>query len=139
MKSDLPRSFKEGDELTATLVNGILGEIWRWRSMEAMPPIHISEADSDAPPFISFFQDSSGQIFPGNTGTAGFSTGSPATPATCTVTIYLNENTTGGFYSTTTSVTAYSIYTGTITGSLTAWYWKSPATGNYYIITADCP
>lgn len=137
MKSDLPRNFKEGDELTASMVNGILGEIWRWRNMEAMPPIHISEADSDAPPFISFFQDKTSQLFAGTTGTFGFTAGTIVTPSSTTVTIYLTELTSGGFTST-TSATAYNIYANAISGSLNAYYWKSPNTGNYYIITADC-
>lgn len=141
MKSDLPKSFKEGDELTASLVNGILEEIWRWRHMEAMPPIHISETNSQfGPPVVSFFRDGEGQIFAGDTG-AGFAGGTPTAPTSATVTIYLSEQTgtSGGWTNTTSISTAYNIYTNTVASGLTAYYWKSPDTDNYYIITADCP
>lgn len=139
MKSDLPKSFKEGDELTASLINDILVELWRWRQMEGVPPIHVSESDSDVSPIISFFQDPVGQIYAGTTG-GGFGSGSPTSPTAVTTscTIYLTE-TTSGWTSANTSVTnAYSIYGSTIAASKTAYYWKSPNTGNYYIVTADC-
>lgn len=138
MKSDLPRSFKEGDELTASLVNGILEEVWRWRKMEAMPPIYVSESDSAAPPIISFFQVPDGQIFAGTTG-GGFAAGTPTSPTAVTTscTIYLTEGT-SGWTSAITTTTAYSIYSATIAASKTAYYWKSPKTNNYYILTADC-
>lgn len=139
MKSDLPRSFKEGDELTASIINGILGEIWRWRATEGMPPIHISETDSDMPPVISFFQDPNGQIYAGTTG-GGFGSGSPTSPTAVTsnCTIYLDETETGWTNASTSVTNAYSIYSSTIAASKTAYYWKSPSTGNYYIVTADC-
>lgn len=144
MKSDLPKSFKEGDELTASLVNDILQELWRWRRMEGMPPLHVSETDSDAPPVISFFQQSGGQIFAGTTGN-GFNGGSPASPKQVTLTslgtvgcdIYMTETSTG-WANPTNVINAYNIYTLAIVGNKYAYYWKSPDTGNYYIITADC-
>lgn len=141
MKSDLPKSFKEGDELTASLVNGILEEIWRWRSMEAMPPIYVSQVDSKyGPPVVSFFQDiDQSQIFAGTTGGGFAAGGTPAVPKSATVTIYLDEGTgTSGGFVNTTSATAYSIYSSSVAASKTAYYWKSPNTGDYYILTADC-
>lgn len=165
MKSDLPKAFKEGDELTASLIDNILGEIWRWRALEGVPPIHISEVDSKfGPPVISFSAGTiEGQFVPGTTGTTGggFAAGTPASPAkpTSSVVIYGYETSTsittgtsagiyGGWpsansqtiYSTATSgPMAFNIYANTISANLTAWYWKSPNTGNYYIITVDCP
>lgn len=139
MKSDLPKGFREGDELTASLINNILEELWRWRHMEGEPPLHVSEADSDAPPVISFFQDPGGQIHAGTTG-GGFGAGSPTSPTAVTTscTIYLNETSSGWTNSSTSVTSAYSIYGTTIAASKTAYYWKSPTTGNYYILTADC-
>lgn len=141
MKSDLPKRFREGDELTATLVNGILEEIWRWRNMEAMPPIHVSETNSKfGPPVISFFSQGSGEIFAGDTGD-GFIAGTPESPAPVSTacTIYLAEAAgTPGWTNTASITTAYNIYANAISGGLTAYYWKSPDTENYYIITADC-
>lgn len=158
MRSELPKSFKEGDELTASLVNSILGEIWRWRAMEGVPPVHVSEANSGfGPPIISVSTDTvEGQFYPGTTGTTGGGYGagtpaSPAKPANNTVVIYgleTHSGTNGGWPSAnsitinTTSAgspQAFNVYATAISANLTAWYWKSPSSGNYYIITADCP
>lgn len=154
MKSDLPRRFKEGDELTASLINDILEELWRWRSSSAVPPLHISEEDSDYPPVWSFSASAvEGQFYPGNTGAgSGFGAGSVNTPWSYTDTtnrlkIFTFESQTG-WPSTTyieipdpdtnVKTKAYNVYARTVASNLTAWYWKSPSTGNYYIITADC-
>lgn len=138
MKSDLPRKFRDGDELTASIIDGILKEIWRWRRADAAPPLHISEADSDESPVFSFFDIPAGQIFAGDTG-GGYAAGSPASPTAVTTscTIYATE-TPSGWTNSSTVTNAYSIYTGTIAASKTAFYWKSPVTGNYYVMTADC-
>lgn len=147
MKSDLPKRFKEGDELTASLINDILEELWRWRESDAVPPLHLSEADSDCPPVWSFSASAiEGQFVPGTTGT-GFSSGTPASPGVpnSTVTIYPLEVATGWPSANAITVDnstgppfAYNVYAHTVATTLTAWYWKSPSTGNYYIITADC-
>lgn len=156
MKSDLPKNFRVGDELTVSLINDILEELWRWRESSAEPPIHISEADSDNPPIWSFSPSAVvGQMFPGTTGPlggSGFGTGTPNTPYSYTdssnrLKIYTYEAQTG-FPNTNyiqipdpdTNVTtkAYNTYSTTVAANKTAWYWRSPSTGNYYIITADC-
>lgn len=143
MKSDLPKNFREGDELTASLIDDILQELWRWRHMTGMPPLHVSEADSNVPPVLSYFADPSqiSQFFPGTTG-GGFGAGSFASPAQVSTpaTIYIREVSPDG-WDTTTSIStssAYSFYTTPITHDKNAWYWKSPLTGSYYIVTADC-
>lgn len=135
MKSDLPKKFKEGDELTASLVNDILQELWRWRSIQATPPIQIDNEDSDIPPTIS----SNGSPYAlawGQTPTGGYSGGTISAPTsnTTSMTLYYIP---GNASSTSTVSKTYTTYGGSVSAGKTALYMLFPD-GNWYIITADC-
>lgn len=141
MKSNLPKKFKQGDELTASLINDILEEIWRWRQMEAMPPLHVSEADSSSPPVFSFYR---GIIaFAWGSFTSSFPAASPATPQSQTVTLYDVTGTpvtAPTLTAQSSTVTAWSPYTVEITvssGSKVGGFVQT-TDGTWWIITADC-
>ena len=138
MKSDLPKQFIEGDELTASLVNDILEEIWRWREAEAVPPLHVSETNSTAPPIFSF----SGPIVDaawGETG-SGFTAaaGTPPVPTSQTITLY---DVTGGstpvLSSQSSTITAWNPYRNAVAASKLGFFVKTPD-GTWWIVTADC-
>lgn len=135
MKSDIPKDFKEGDELTASLVNDVLKELWRWRQIQAAPPIHIDNEDSDIPPTISS-SVSPYSLAWGQTPTGGYSGGTISSPAsnTTSMTLYFIPGNT----SATISVSkTYTTYGSTVSSGKTALYMMFPD-GNWYIITADC-
>lgn len=135
MKGDLPKSFKEGDELTATLVNNIVGELWRWRKVQAADPILIDNEDSDEPPVFSF--NTPPYTFAwGVTPTGGYSGGTISSPTSnsTAMTLYLIPGNTSATISISIS---YSVYGSTVSASKTALYQLFPD-NNWYIITADC-
>lgn len=138
MKSDLPRRFKQGDELTASLINNILEELWRWRHMEAMPPIHVSELHSDAPPLISFFQPFV-NIAWGETG-SGFTaaSGTPPVPTSQTITLYdVAPGSPPVLTAQSSTITAWNPYRNSVAASKLGSFAQTPD-GTWWIITADC-
>lgn len=137
---------KVGQPITARCLNQIMDLLEKVANIRVTAPLAMTDTASG--PLIYLANSDSGQFFPGTTGT-GFSAGTPVTPGTpnSNVTVYTHEFATGwpSNYSITlpntsgiTPIYAYNIYASVIAGSKTAWYWKSPMTGNYYIITADC-
>lgn len=139
MKSNLPKKFKQGDELTASLINDILEEIWRWRQMEAMPPLHISEADSSAPPLVSLMQEYV-NIAWGNTG-SGFSAASGTPPVPTSQDIYLYDVAPGNPPVLTAQASTTKVWCpysgGSIASNKTALCGQT-LDGTWWIITADC-
>lgn len=140
MKSDLPKRFKEGDELTASLINDILEELWRWRESDAVPPLHLSEADSDYPPIWSI-SESFVNLAWGNTG-SGFAaaSGTPPVPTYQTVTLYnVAPGSPPVLTSQSSTITAWSPYssTGGVPANKTALFGQT-SDGIWWVITADC-
>lgn len=139
MKSDLPKRFREGDELTASLINDILEELWRWRKMEGMPPVYVSDADSDVPPLI--FSKPYVDIMWGDT-QGGFTaaTGSPPVPTSQDVKFY-NITTSSPpvltLQSETTKAWNPYTHTGGIAANTLALFGQT-SDGTWWIITADC-
>lgn len=72
--------------------------------------------------------------------TTNVTAGSEASPSTFTATVLIDSGT--GFTSTGgTSVTGYNRAPGiafTVSGTKSAWLWKRPSDGKYYLVAADC-
>lgn len=125
---------KSGQPIVARTLNQIMDLVERVANLRVAAPLAMTDTASG--PQI-YFASGIGQLIPGNTGSGFASGGTPGSPKSATVTIYTSEGANGS-WATTKSVTAYSIYDTAVPGSKTAWYWQSPSTGSYYIVTADC-
>lgn len=139
-KDDLPRTFPKGSELTNRLVDAIVRELWRWRKVQAAPPLIVDYAESDQPPIFSFINQYV-EFAWGNTG-SGFTaaSGTPPVPTSQTITLYdITPGSPPVFTNRSPTVTAWNPYSasGGIAASKTAFFGKT-LDGTWWVITADC-
>lgn len=132
-KDDLPRTFPKGSELTNRLVDAIVRELWRWRKVQAAPPLVIDYAESDQAPIFSYYSESGDDNRRWAVTASSFSAGSLASPVQGTVTLYIDKG--SGLVSDKTAY-AYNVYGSSIASGKTVWV--EVYAGKIYILTADC-
>lgn len=132
-KDDLPRTFPKGSELTNRLVDAIVRELWRWRKVQASPPLAIDYTESSQPPVFSYHSQDGDDNRRWAVTLSSIAAGSLASPTQGTATLY-KDNGSGLVADKTAYV--YNVYGSTIASGKTVWV--ETYAGKLYILTADC-
>lgn len=131
----LPRSFRDGDELTAGLIDAILQELWRWKGLDVSAPLGMDRGDANGPPTLYLAQALN--LVPALTTSAIASGGSYTSPTSGTAD-FLNWDPVGDSFSDSgQSVTVWNPYAAGISSG--TFIWIAFYLTDWFLVTADCP